>query len=383
MSMLSSSELNRLNEILAERIEEVLEHFGLDARKGKSYVLACPIHGGDNGRACNIYVDNYACFCCQTHHCELVFRKTLIGLIRGILSAKFCEWSSEGDAMYPWNSTIDYIKRMLNLDNKGLAVKSEDVKKKDFVKMVNAINGTKRKDKEGFSFKLPRSVIRERLDIPADFYLKRGYSKEILDKYDIGLCTKTGQPMTDRIVVPIYDHNYEYAIECVGRSIFDECPLCKKHHKPGDKCPADFLPSNAKWRGTPGFDKSLLFNFWFAKDFINKSNVVCLTESPGNVLRLEEAGIHNSVAMFGSDFSDGQSILIEATQALSVLILMDNDEAGQQAAERIKRKLKRMYDVHVHFPSANDWGELSPQQTLAELTPVLQGIYKKYERLHN
>lgn len=383
MSILSNSELNKLNEILGQRIEEVLDHFGIEYKKIKCYIMSCPIHGGDNGRACNVYTDDYMCFKCRTHHCETIFKKSLIGFVRGILSARECGWTedrADQNKVYPWNDTIKYIQSMLNIDKKGLVTVPQDVERNNFIKMVNTIGG---KEKNGYAFQLKREFVRSELDIPAEFYLKRGYSKEILDKYDIGLCVKPGKPMSDRIVIPIYDHNYQYAIECVGRSIYDECEQCKKHHKPGIKCPKEFLPSNAKWRGTSGFDKSLLFNFWFAKDFINQSHLVCLTESPGNVLRLEEAGIHNSVGIFGSDFSDGQSILIEATQALSVLVLMDNDKAGRLAAEQIKNKLKRMYDVHVHFPSANDWGQMTPEQVKEELNPLMKEISKKYERIHN
>ena len=49
----------------------------------------------------------------------------------------------------------------------------------------------------------------------------------------------------------------------------------------------------------------------FAKEFIKESGIVILVESPGNVWRLEEAGVHNSVAIFGSSLADRQKMILD------------------------------------------------------------------------
>ena len=61
---------------------------------------------------------------------------------------------------------------------------------------------------------------------------------------------------------------------------------------------------HSKWRHNKDFKtQEHLYNMWFAKEFIQSTRTAIIVESPGNVWRLEEAGIHNSVAIFGTNLS--------------------------------------------------------------------------------
>ena len=117
-----------------------------------------------------------------------------------------------------------------------------------------------------------------------------------------------------------------------------------------------------------------LYNFWFAKDHIQKSKSIILVESPGNVWRLEEAGIHNSVAIFGSSLSDKQKLLIDSSGAMNIILLMDNDDAGQKAVNQITEKCKKIYRIYSPSFEGPDVGELSIEDIRNTLVPKISEI---------
>lgn len=167
--------------------------------------------------------------------------------------------------------------------------------------------------------------------------------------------------MSNRVVFPIYDENHEYMIGCTGRSIFNECPLCRSYHPPGNRCPNDYRPS--KWKHLNGFEKEkCLYNYWFSKDYIEESQTAVVVESPGNVLRLEEAGIHNAVAMFGTSFSSYQEMLLGKLLVRRVILCMDNDDAGQEAADKLTYYLSRYFTVDKITPPQNDIADCSIEE---------------------
>ena len=105
-----------------------------------------------------------------------------------------------------------------------------------------------------------------------------------------------------------------------------------------------------------------LYNFWFAKQHILESTIVVLVESPGNVWRLEEAGIHNSVALFGAHLTDRQKILLDGSGAMTIITIMDNDDAGKKAAQTISDKCKNTYNVVNINIEKNDIAEMSVEE---------------------
>jgi hypothetical protein len=70
--------------------------------------------------------------------------------------------------------------------------------------------------------RIERRYVTSSLVIPSEYYISRGYSAEILSKYDIGLCNKDGKEMSDRVVAPIYSDDHRYVVGCTGRSIYNK-----------------------------------------------------------------------------------------------------------------------------------------------------------------
>jgi DNA primase len=105
-----------------------------------------------------------------------------------------------------------------------------------------------------------------------------------------------------------------------------------------------------------------------------KTYTAIIVESPGNVWKLEENGIHNSVGIFGSSMSDRQKILLDSSGAMNLVILTDNDEAGQKAAEQIKSKCQNTYRIFIPQISKPDIGEMTSAEINNEIKPLLERI---------
>lgn len=362
------AKLKVLCDDLCDRIEDLLDHFGLEYKlNDKMVTMACPIHGGDNIGAINLYPngDTYrGNWKCRTHSCEKIFKGSIIGFVRGLLSAQK-GWSQPGDNTCSFAETISFVSLFLNKDIKDIKISKTSRNKQEFANAINNIIPPKN-DTNNFPTK---DVIRQHLEIPAKYYLDRNFSKEILIKYDIGYCNKKNKEMSDRIVVPIYDINHEYMIGCSGRSIHEKCSSCSCFHSQEQSCPDDskrFLYS--KWKHSSNFkSQNCLYNMWYAKKHIQDLQYAIIVESPGNVWRLEEAGIHNSVGIFGCNLSDRQKMILDASGAMTLIVLTDNDEAGDKAAEQIKEKCINTYKIYRPKISKSDIGEMTIEEINQEI----------------
>jgi DNA primase len=99
-----------------------------------------------------------------------------------------------------------------------------------------------------------------------------------------------------------------------------------------------------------------------------------LVEGPGCVWKLEMAGVDYAVAMFGSELSDQQQVLLEMSGAMNVVVLTDMDEAGMVCRQAIKMKLGRSFRVYSPLLKGNDVGEMTVQQIRSDIVPVLNKI---------
>ena len=305
------------------RIEELFDLLNVKVNhRSNSYYGVCPIHGGDNKTGFSIQdnPEGTGVWKCFTHHCEKTFMSSVIGFVRGVLSRNKHHWTQQGDKTFGFEDTIKFLLDFLKDDYDKLEINLEEINKDKF---VNQINNVYNRPKITHKNVITRKNIRDSLIIPAEYYLKRGYSQEILNKYDVGLCVNSKKPMFNRVVVPIYDETHSFMVGCTGRSVFEKCKDCGKFHNPKEKCSEKYYP---KWKHSYGFlGKEYLYNYWRAKTHIKSTGLAVLVESPGNVWRLEEAGIKNSVGLFGCSLSNGQRMILDGSGALSLLLILDND----------------------------------------------------------
>ena len=365
------TKLKIMSDKLCENIEELLDVLGIDEYKisDKMVIMNCPIHDGDNPSEFNLYHigDTYrGNWKCRTHNCEETFKPSILGFIRGCLSNKKYEWSSKQDKICTFKETIAFAESFLGNKLSDIKISNKQKEKNNFVNAVKYIN-VKSAEEDN---KIPRSKIVSSLDIPSKYFLDRGFTAEILKKYDVGDCNNPDKPMYQRAVVPVYDQDYEYMVGCTCRSTTTQCKECSCYHS-SDSCPKQekrYLYS--KWKHNFGFKtQNHLYNYWFAKDHIKKTGSVILVESPGNVWRLEEAGIHNSLAIFGSSLVDIQKMILDISGAMTIYTIMDNDEAGKKAAEMIYKKCQRtynIYDINIEYP---DIASMTVEQIKESIKP--------------
>ena len=341
----SKTKIKEVRSRLLDNVEDLFDQFGIAyLNNGERTSSTCPVHeGSDNETALSIFLDggNWVCW---THHCEKKYGNDMLGLVRGILS------NIEGDEV-PFNKAVNWSCKFLNIQSRG--VDTEYLKiiegKSKFVNRVQSLElEPLQKDN------LPsRDDVRDSLIIPARYYLDRGYSSSILDKFDVGLCLSKGRPMFGRAVVPVYDDDHEVMVGCVGRSTMDNF--------------------NPKWLFSKGFQKRFyLYNYWYAREHIAETRSAILVEGQGDVWRLEESGIYNSLGLFGCGMTDQQKIKLEKSGALNLFVIMDNDEAGKLAREKIEEDCKRSFNLYFPTIENKDVGDMSSQDIDLYLKPQLE-----------
>jgi 5S rRNA maturation endonuclease (ribonuclease M5) len=361
---------------VCDNIESLLDNLGLEYKTNhKMICMSCPIHGGDNPSALNLYHEGEIYrgnWKCRTHGCEKTFKGSILGFIRGVLSNQKHNWSKNGDDTVSFKDAVEFAMNFIKKDFSKIKISRSDRDKKTFTSIVNNIS----KKQETDINRITRGKILTTLNIPAQYYIDRNYSKEVLTKYDVGLCSNPEREMNNRVVVPIYDNDYEYMVGCSGRSIYEKCSMCKCYHDSLETCPDEKdrwkFP---KWKHNKDFkSQNYLYNFWFAKEHILKSGIAIIVESPGNVWRLEENNIHNSVAIFGSSLSDRQKILLDSSGAMNLVILTDNDEAGRNAAQQIKNKCQNTYRIFIPTISKPDVGEMTSEEINNEIKQYMEKL---------
>lgn len=322
-----------------DNIDDMLHELNVPFRRNnRRYYGPCPVHGGNNQMAWNLYPEGTSVrgyWCCRTHLCEQKWKKNLIGFVHGVLSR-------EGNVA--WFDALNWMVKFLGYTSVDdiKAYSNAEIKAKSELRAICTINSSKSDKTVGWS----RETVRKPLQIPAPYFLNRGYKKETLDRYDVGYLDKQ-----KRIVVPVYDSHYTKAVGFTKRSIYEKCPSCGHYHAASTSCPESFLDklNASKWKNSDGFEAAnYLYNYWFSREHIIQSQTIILVEGPADVWRLEEAGIKNSVALFGVNLTDEQIALIESSWAMNIIVWLDSDEAGQNAAQIIKKHFSSTH--RLFFP---------------------------------
>lgn len=297
----------RLNRYSAERfiqsnIDRAIELMGLDLQDcGTYYRGKCHVHGGD-GYALTVYKNGT--WFCWSHHCEEDNRGPF-GFVQATLGL------SEEEV-------IRWVENNFSGPIPPPIIKSP-------------------KFKQDKVYSETRSEIRAKLNIPAQYYLDKGYSSAILSEYDVGLCMNPRAAMYGRVVFPIYNEKWQY-LGCTGRTIY---PVSE---------------SNPKWKHHKISTGNYFYNLPKMNQ-INKARSVILVESCGNVLRLAEAG-YLALGCFGAQLTTQQVIRLEMSNIQTIYLGYDPDEAGQKAAERAKKKLSNFKVVQIENMT-KDFGDMS------------------------
>ena len=311
-----------INLAIANNIEFILEKLEIDdyEYKNDKITMFCPIHLGDNKGACVLYLNsnnfipNWKCFTrgCHKKNCSLV----------GFVSAKLQKNYKETE------------KWIISL---GIQI---DTICESQAKLIRETNLFTQKVTES-KYKISKNKLNE-LYRPVQFYLDRGFTEDTLMFFGIGVCKDTKNYFYNRIVVPIFNDSSEYIVGFVSRTLEGKCIICNKYHNYKEPC----IRGTGKWINTPGFcTNSYLYNYWNAKEEIQKTKEAIVVEGQADVWRIYESGIKNVIGIFGVDISNNQRIILEKSGITKIKFFLDPDKAGQDSFKKQLEYFGRMYNI--------------------------------------
>ena len=304
----------------AIHIEQVLQHYGLSDRfkkSGDSLSGPCPIHKGSNPTQFRVSISKniWNCFSkCKHGGNVLDFIARMENVSIHAAAVKAIEW--------------------FQLDPEEMSANSgEDVQEPSEAPKSSAAPRPKPAAKPVPENNTPNKPLQfrlDKLDREHPYLKERGLTLETIIDFGVGYCGKG--MMAERIAIPI--HNPEGGV------------LAYAGRWPSE--PAEETP---KYKLPQGFRKSLeLFNLDRAsKEPADKPLVI--VEGFFDCMKLHQHGCKKVVALMGSTLSAAQEELIRKhTNGNShVIVMLDEDEAGQAGREDIACRLSRFCFVKV-FP---------------------------------
>ena len=279
---------------------QVLEHYGLMSQmkqNGDSITGACPIHEGKNETAFRVSISKNCWNCFSQCGC----------------GGNVLDFVAKKEKVSPENDT----PRREKSDSR---VRNKKESKHESAKPVE------QEDEKGEN--KPLEFVLKNLQPEHPYLTERGLSPETIQTFGLGFCQKG--LLTGRIAIPIHNAKGEL-VAYAGRW-------------PGDTDKEQYLFPK-------GFRKSLeLFNLdRAAKEPADKPLVI--VEGFFDCIMLHQHGCRKAIALMGSSLSPAQEGLIRKhTDSNShVIVMLDEDEAGQAAREEIAGRLAKFCFVKVHL----------------------------------
>ncbi len=301
-------------------MEQVLEHYGLMhqfKRSGDRLSGPCPIHKGSSPNQFSVSIEKnvWNCFSeCKHGGNVLDFIAKMEDVSILAAANKAIEWFH----LDPEAVSADTEQESEEPARNGEAPRPKPAAKPIPIQENGAPN-------KPLQFRL------DKLQREHPYLIKeRGLTLETIVDFGVGFCAKG--MMADRIAIPI--HNPEgQVVAYAGRF-------------PGE--PSEDTP---KYKLPQGFRKSLeLFNIDRAAKEPPEVTMV-VVEGFFGCMKLHQHGCRRVVALMGSTMSAAQEELIKKhTDSRSqVIVMLDEDEAGQAGREDIATRLSKFCFVKVHI----------------------------------
>ncbi|MGC6504946.1 MAG: CHC2 zinc finger domain-containing protein [Coraliomargaritaceae bacterium] len=300
-------------------ITKILEHYGLlqNLRKTNDDQLTgcCPIHKGENPTAFRVSISKncWNCFSsCKSGGNILEFVAKMEDISIREAARLIAEWFD--------------LKEAFQAPDKPTPKKRSRTPAK--------VNGSKtdepkpEAEDETITENKPLSFELKHLEIDHPYLAERGLSKETIETFGLGFCTKG--VMRNRIVIPIHNGKGQL-VAYAGRT------------------PGDPPEGEEKYKLPKGFRKSLeVFNLHRALE-TDKEQPLYIVEGFFDCMRLWQSGIKRVVCLMGSSLSEAQEdAIIHAThQNSKIILLFDEDEAGRKGRETAAAQLASKLYVHI------------------------------------
>lgn len=315
---MNRKKIEALRIVSGEKVLNILDALQIDYNENYQYVTSsCPVHNGEREDAWSWHLDRemWRCF---SRGCEENFSKDIFGLVMGTLDCNF-------------PAACSFIEKVVAANGIDIEKLAELHSNKQFIKKV-------KKEKEITIY--PEQTLDK---LAYHGYLEgRGYPRQLIEDYQIGITSDKYKQMSNRIIIPIRNMDGQL-VGFTGRTLY---PNWKDRKIP-------------KWVHSKGFNGAEnLFNIDKAAKTIGSSGKAILVEGPLDVLRLEHAGIHNGVAIFGRKLHNGQIALLAKCGAESLIIALDADNAGITGAESAFNTAKAFFNIRIISLDTGDVGDL-------------------------
>jgi len=177
------------------------------------------------------------------------------------------------------------------------------------------------------------------------YWQNRGIGKDTLKVFESGVM-KDGK-LKSRYVFPVFD-KLNRLIGCAGRDVSGNNPI--------------------KWK-LLGQKKLWVYPFKYNRKYIAEQKKVFLVESIGDMLSLWEAGIKNTLVLFGLNVSSKVKQVLIMLNLEKIYISLNNDmnSAGNDAAQKIYLDMLKHFDkqqLSIELPTKNDFGCMSKSEIL-------------------
>ena len=162
--------------------------------------------------------------------------------------------------------------------------------------------------------------------------LKKDFSDEVLEKAGLVLPSKEGRGCIDRfrgrVIIPIQNENGEY-VAFGARALF-------KEQNPKYLNSADSLIYNKS---------KLLYGLYTAKESIKAEDSIILMEGYFDVISAQAHGVGNAVAACGTALTpDHVKLIARYTKTRRIYLSFDTDSAGQKATSRGATIIKEAFE---------------------------------------
>jgi DNA primase len=328
---------NRIPEETIEKIRQsvdivdVISEYVQLKKQGRNYFGLCPFHG-ENTPSFSVSTDKqiFHCFGCGAGGNVFSFLMDLKGYSFTEAAKSLAEKTSielPTDAIPVSQSNNKHQNEM------SIMIEAHDLLKKFYHHLlVNTKEG-----QEALDYLLNRGFTKEIIeqfeigyaldswDYISKFLHKRGYSLELMEKAGLLVKKEDNGSFLDRfrnrIMFPIWDYQ--------GKTIAFSGRILTSNQEP------KYLNSPE----TPIFNKSkTLYNFHQARLHIRKKEQVILFEGFADVISATNAGFPYSIASMGTSLTEEQAKLIRRNVE-SVILCYDSDQAGIDAALRASKIL--------------------------------------------
>jgi len=340
-----NKELAALKELANAKILDILDELGVPYKEKYNYVNACcPVHNGDRKDAWSWQID-IGIWKCFSNGCQDTYGNDIFGLVRGIRDCGFKE-------------ALEFVRDLV-----GGELNEEKIKElKDARDNRVFVYSAKKKVPQ----KVYEDTCLQRITYH-DYLEKRGFTREIIEKYHIGIGKENHGYMVDRIIFPIRNLDGQI-VAFSGRTLHADW---KERGIP-------------KWKHSKDFElhaNKMLFNIDQAKEEIERTGIAILVEGPLDALRLIESGIKNVVAVLGKTLYNGQISELIRAGATRLIIAFDNDNPGKTGADKAVKLAAPFFDVtKVEITSGQkDYGEMNAK----EVWEMFNALCKEKRKLVN